>query len=465
MIANIYYTYTKQPKNRRAATFAASGAAKKLPADKNPINLTLGELDISPSEADLANWRAGAAQRAEAEPLYKLTPTGGKGRNYPPGIGTESFRKVAAYIFSRDSGIEDVSAGDVIVGAGGKGILNGLGSSFAPGDQVLVAAPGWPTNYDFWRDGVQVVEADTNGRGLMTPDELRLSLHDHPGIKAVLINDPSNPTGARYDAAEREEIMKVLNEARGHNPSLVAIMDDPYGALNYDGTTLLRGEQEKKLFNDGGMAVVNSVSKVYGAPDLRVGYVVSKNKALLEQVELYNTNPQTVATVRDQNDAQLMLLFGDKFREETKGRMAARAQLLSELVKDIPGIKANTPKGAIYGWLDCSGLKGKVCPAELTLDKKEIVIDSPSKVTEFFRQAALVGMVNGDSFYAPRADETGKKTVEDKAWYARVVLGDEAILRTAFERIAKAVGQLQEPQRQWAASLPRSAAAGATPAL
>lgn len=171
--------------------------------------------------------------------------------NYPPATGTPEFRAVAAHTFTEESGIEGVTANDVIVHSGGKGVLNLIGRQFEPGEQVLVAAPGWPTNYDFWNPGVKITEVDTDGRGLMTPEVLRQALNVNRTATAILINDPSNPTGARYSEEERAEIMSIIAEHRAKfdasfmRKPLRAIVDDPYGALNYDGTSMKRSAAEK----------------------------------------------------------------------------------------------------------------------------------------------------------------------------------------------------------------------------
>lgn len=436
MVTNSYFPYVRRSIDRDSPTYAAATEGKALKAKhKDAILLSLGELDISPSEADLDAWRAEAGRRAAAgEKDYQLAEAKGKGRQYPLDIGTPEFRAVAAKLFSRENGIGEVTADNIVVSMGGKGVLNGLGSSFQPGDKVLLAGPGWPTNYDIWRDGVEMIELNTEGRGLMSAAQLKQAFIDHPDIKAVLINDPCNPTGARYTPQEREDVMHEINEARARNTNLVAIVDDPYGALTYGGATMKRGPEETMLFNAGGEVVVNSVSKVYASPDMRVGYAVSKNDRMLKAVSLFNKNKGCSVANKMQNDAQLLLLFGEPFKEETKARLEKRAQLLADEVANI-GLSMQKPQGAIYGWIDCSSLKGRSYTGP---DGAQVNIEKPADVARFMRDMAHVAPVDGGPFYAPEspaADQSG--------WFVRVVLTAEETLKKACGQIGGAMGKLQ----------------------
>jgi len=424
-VINSYFTYVRPAADRDSPTYAAAHLGKTLKAaHADAILLTLGELDISPSEKELDAWRAQAAAQ--------LFQPKGAGRQYPPDIGTEEFRRTAANVFSSETGIA-VDANDIVVSMGGKGVLCGLGSHYKPSDLVLLAGPGWPTNYDIWRDGVKMIEVDTDGHGLMSAEQLAQALKDYPDVKAVLINDPCNPTGARYTPVEREAVMKTLAAARAKNKNLVVIVDDPYGALTYNGATMKRGAEEMKLFAEGGMVVVNSVSKVYASPDMRVGYAVSKNKEMLKAVALFNKNKGCSVAAKMQNDAQLLLLFGETFKAETKARLEKRAALFTEKMAAI-GLPMQRPQGAIYGWVNCASLKGK---SYIGSDGKTHTISKPADVAEFMRDAAHVAPVDGGPFYAP-----GSPAADKKGWYVRVVLAAEETLAKACDNLGKALKSL-----------------------
>lgn len=186
---------------------------------------------------------------------------------------------------------------------------------------------------------------------------------------------------------------------------------------------------------------MNSVSKVYARPDLRVGWMVSKDTELNKAIARSIT---TVGQITDepQNAAQLLLLNGKEFVEETKLRLARRAAKLAEMINKIPGLHMDAgegkPRGAIYGWIDCSGLLGKTLPAEFALNKKEVKLDTLDNVAEFFRQAACVGTVDGKPFCAP-----GSHLADKNNKYIRMVLTDEKILEEACTRMAAAVARLQ----------------------
>lgn len=437
-IRSPYFVYTRPSANRASPTYAAAAKGRDMlkshPTDG--ILLTLGELDESPSDHDFEAWLT-----QSKKDHYKLfAAKNPKARNYPPDIGTDEFRAAAALSFTDETGIA-ASAEDVVVSMGGKGVLNGLGSAMQPGDQVIVAAPGWPTNYDFWRDGVQIVEVDTNGRGLMTPEEVVAALAHYPNAKAVLINDPSNPTGARYNPEEREAVMAALRAARRSNPNLLAIVDDPYGGLTYGGATMRRGKEETALFAEGGEVVVHSVSKVYACPDLRVGWAISKNKPMLKAVQLFNQTSGCSVPTECQNKAQLLLRYGQAFKEATIARLGNRATLLAKMVSELfihgdTPLSMAVPQGAIYGWIDCKQLQNR---SYLHSSGKRVTIATPVDVAEFWRDAAHVAPVDGMPFYAP-----GSPAVEKNGWFVRVVLSDEAMLRKACQQLKQALSSLTQ---------------------
>jgi aspartate/methionine/tyrosine aminotransferase len=451
VVAISTYTHIRSPENRPAPTFKADRAGKDLKAiHKDTILLTLGELDISPTNGFLARAEKEAAKKAASDPLYKLAPIPGgsiddandtgPGCNYPLGQGTPELRAVAAHVFTKDTGIRDVTANDITVSQGGKAVLNAIGSNFASGDEVIVAGPGWPTNYDFWPVGTKIIEVDTDGRGLMTPEQLEQALKEHPGAKAVLINDPCNPTGARYGVNEREAVMKVINDARGSShKNLMAVVDDPYGALLYNGATMIREKEEKALFNDGGEVIANSVSKVYARPDLRVGYAVTKNAALTKTMVNYIQTAGASVPVEMQNKAQLLLLFGDNFKKETAARLEKRSVVLADRINAIRVneeqlLSMGKPQGAIYGWINCEKLQGATYKGS---DNQLHTLAKPADVAEFMRDIAHVAPVEGNPFYADKSPAG-----IEKGWYMRVVLTDEKILETACERMEAALNQL-----------------------
>jgi aspartate/methionine/tyrosine aminotransferase len=465
-----YFISMRPPEDRPSPTYAALNTANQLVKDigaENVTKLTLGELDVSPSNTFLDTCKAVAHGKASGDILYKLADVPGDkapsadagdisgipiiniaaGCNYPPAEGTLELRRAAAWKFSKDSGIPATDK-DVIVSLGGKAVLALIGRAFKPGDEVLVAAPGWPTNYDIWRDGVEIVEYDTKGRGLMTAEELKKALTDHPGIKAVLINDPCNPTGARYTPEEREAVMKVLNDENTRRskikgtPPVLAIMDDPYGALNYNGAPLARGDEEKKIFGDGNQVVVNSVSKVYARPDIRIGWAVTKNHKLLETMKNGIQTLGTSAQVEEQNKAQLLLLFGDKFIEWTKARLKERAESFATAINNITVngkqvLRMDVPQGAIYGQIHCDALKG----AMYEFKGETRTINTPQDVATFMSDVVHAPPVEGRPFFADKSP-----AAEESGWFLRTVLTAKEKLKTVSDALQD---KLQSVKISW----------------
>jgi aspartate/methionine/tyrosine aminotransferase len=210
---------------------------------------------------------------------------------YAKAQGTVGLRSAAAKIFTQDTGIE-VADGDVAVGAGGKGALNGVVRYLQPGDRVLVASTGWPTNYDMFPAGVQIIEVDSHGLGLLTPEEVQAALKAHPDAKMFLINSPCNPTGKKYSTEEREEVMGVLKThvenllatAPDEAPAFQVVMDDPYARLVFDNSNMKRGANETALVKDGFLTTVRYMSKEYGMAGTRIGFAITKNQFIKNHV-------------------------------------------------------------------------------------------------------------------------------------------------------------------------------------
>ncbi len=135
-----------------------------------------------------------------------------------------------------------------------------------------------------------------------------------------------------------------------------------------------------------------------------------------------------------QNDAQLLLMFGENFKAETRTRLEKRAALLAEKMTAL-GLSMQRPQGAIYGWVNCSSLKGRSYQGS---DGKKHMIAKPADVAEFMRDVAHVAPVDGGPFYAP-----GSPAADTKGWYVRVVLAAEDTLAKACDNLGKALKSLQ----------------------
>lgn len=422
------------------------------------ITFTLGDLFPKPDEEkDIARWvhkLKDAHSKDPSEDMYKLRKH--DRRAYAPAAGLVSLRAACAHHFTRDTGIS-ATTGDVRIGHGGKGTLTGSFRNLEKKESPLVitAAPGWPTNYDVFPHGTRIVEADTQGRGLMSPQQLADALAQYPEPDIILINAPSNPTGENYDAAERETLLKVVAEK---TKATTVVFDDPYGKLvfrdGYEITKVLqRGALEKQLFDAGRIAVIRTASKEYGMADSRVGWLVTKNKALLESLQNYNESEAGGISGISQEEVMAALHFGDSFIERTVDELTTKRLMVIDGVGALKRAKLHAPQGTIYAWIDFSQLKGSFVPASaiatdaardaiLTDAEKKaggFAIDKPTDMMRYLAYVAGICPVQGTPFHAP-----GLK-LADRDWHIRFTFcGEIKELARGLEKLQKAEAQLIE---------------------
>jgi aspartate aminotransferase len=435
------FRYVRPAALRRSPTMSAGELAKAARAKGVDVDMfTVGDLFPKPEESEIQGWvqqlRDEAAKPANADnPLFALRPAD-KARAYSETGGIPSLKHAVAACFTEDTGIE-ADAHCVMVGNGGKGALAGalyyLGATDSP--QILLGAPGWPTNYDLPPTGTELVEIDTKGRGLISPDQLREALNACPNPDIVFMNSPCNPTGASYGAEEREEVMRIVRT----ETNSVLVMDDPYGKLSYtqphyDITTVLqRGAEEKALFAEGRMAVFRTASKEYGMADSRVGWVITRNQDMLTSLQSFNECMGGGMSARNQLEAQAALMYGHGAIERAQATLMKKRTMLVEGITALRYAQCEAPQATIYGWVDFAGLKGKHVPADATPDATAFTIETPDDMLRYLAEVAGICAVGGQAFYAPDSPAAAQE------WHVRMSFcNDEAQLARGLEKLAKA---------------------------
>lgn len=393
---------------RDSPTMSAAAMADAAKARGKKVEIvTVGDLFPKPAKDEVEGWLTQLLAEAKkpenaSDEKFKTIREPSKLYAYSETTGLPSLRAAAAECFTRDTGIA-ATAADVCIGTGGKGALNGALAVFKPGDVVLVTAPGWPTNYDMFPAGVKLIELAT-GDGIMRAEVLSEALAKFPEPVAILINAPCNPTGANYTPAEREAFFAAVSSL---TKNTIILSDDPYGKLVFDrepyniAGVLARGEAEKALFAAGRIAAFRTVSKEYGLAGLRVGFIVSKHKAMVASLKKWNESKGGGMGVEDQLKAQAALMYGDGFITRT---VAALMEKRAKLLAGIGALKyaqVDAPRGTIYGWVDFSALKGLTVPAEASETGAAYRIESPAVAMQYLVNVAGVCGVPGTPFYAP----------------------------------------------------------------
>lgn len=325
------------------------------------VAMTAGEPDFQPPEHVLA-----AAREAVDKGLSKYTPS----------EGTFELRQAVVEKFKRENEVS-YTPDQIIVSTGGKQVLyNGFLSVLEPGDEVIVPAPYWvtyPAQVQL-AGGVTVPVATRPEEGFV-PDPERVRAAITPRTRVIVLNSPSNPTGAVYPP----EVVRALAElALEHDLWLFA--DDLYEHLVYDGdfTPAARLAQDKTL-------VIHGASKAYALTGWRIGYgagpkdLIKAMNKLQGQVTSGANSVAQHATVAALNEVEKTR----DFIEMTKRAYKERRDVLVEGLNAL-GLKTPMPQGAFYVMSDLTPLHEDETEASLMLLEK-----------------AHVGVVPGTDFMAP----------------------------------------------------------------
>jgi aspartate aminotransferase len=355
-----------------SATIAVSDKARQLKAaGRNVIGLGAGEPDFDTP----ANIKLAAIKAIEA----------GKTK-YTAVDGIPELKQAIADKFKRENGLT-YALNQIIVGTGGKQVLyNALVATLNPGDEVIIPAPYWVSYPEMVAlaggESVPVICSAEFGFKLQ-PGALEAAIT--PKTKWVILNSPSNPTGAAYSQAE----LKALTDVLVKHPHVWVMTDDMYEHLVYDDFVFTTPVQvEPKLFNR--TLTVNGVSKAYCMTGWRIGYAggpVELIKAMTTIQSQSTSNPSSIAqwaAVEALNGPQEFIPAHNKVFKE-------RRDLVVAMLNQATGIDCPRPEGAFYVYPSCAGTIGKTAPSG------KVISNDEDFVTELL-EAEGVAVVQGSAF-------------------------------------------------------------------
>ena len=237
-----------------SATMTVTQKARDLKAKgRDVISLSVGEPDFDTPD-NIKQAAIEAIKRGETK--------------YPPVLGIPPLREAIAQKFKRENGL-DYKASDTIVATGGKQILyNAFLVTMNKGDEVVIPAPFWVSYPEMvainWGDPVIVPTTLENGFKLK-PEDLERAIT--PRTKWVILNSPSNPTGAAYARAE----LKALTDVLMRHPHVWVLTDDMYEHLTYGDFVFTTPAQIEPRLKPRTLTM-NGVSKAYAMTGWRIGY-------------------------------------------------------------------------------------------------------------------------------------------------------------------------------------------------
>ena len=352
-------------------TIAVSQKAKELKAaGKDVIGLGAGEPDF-----DTPDNIKNAAIKAIKDGDTKYTTVD----------GTNLLKQAIVNKFKRENNLT-YSIDQITVGAGGKHVIyNLMMATLNKGDEVIIPAPYWVSYPDI------VLLAGANPVVIECSEEqgFKLSAKDleskiNNNTKWLILNSPSNPTGACYSEQEIKNLSHVLKR----NPHVNILSDDIYEHIIYDGFKFFTIAQIPEIKNK--VVTMNGVSKSYSMTGWRIGYAAGDKeviKAIAKIQSQSTTNPSSIsqaAAVEALNGKQDFISVRAKAFQE-------RRDFVVNSLNAIEGISCIKPDGAFYVFPSCKGLIGKK-------DKNGKKINSDSDFVESLLESNGVAVVQGSAF-------------------------------------------------------------------
>ena len=335
-----------------SATMAITRKAADMKrGGRDVISLSAGEPDFDTP----LNVRE-AAVRAMAE---------GKTR-YTNVDGIPELKDAVARKFNRDNHL-GVTAADCMVSSGGKQIIfNALLATLNPGDEVVIPVPYWVSYPEIVRfcDATPVFAmADASTGFKLTPEALERAIT--PKTKWLILNTPSNPSGAAYTAGELKRLTDVLLR----HEHVHILTDDIYEVLVYDGGTFVTvAEVEPRLLPR--TLTMNGVSKSHAMTGWRIGYCAGPKELIGAMVKLQGqstTNPSSIAQW-----AAVEALDGpQEFLASWRAKFQERRDLVVAGLNAAVGIECLVPEGAFYVFPSIKALLGKTSKAGVRLETDE----------------------------------------------------------------------------------------------
>ncbi|MGU3385389.1 pyridoxal phosphate-dependent aminotransferase [Methylobacterium sp. D53M] len=355
-----------------SATIVMTQKARDLKASGvDVISLSVGEPDFDTPE-HIKQAAIAAIHRNETR--------------YPPVSGIVPLREAIVRKFKRENGL-DYKVSQTIVGTGGKQVLyNAFLATLNPGDEVVIPRPYWVSYPEMvGLCGGTPVFADTdmaNGFKLQAEELDRVLT---PKTKWIVLNSPSNPSGAAYSRAE----MKALTDVLLRYPDVHILTDDIYEHLTYgDFAFVTPAQVEPQLIER--TLTMNGVSKGYAMTGWRIGYAAGP-ESLIKAMDFVQGQQTSGASTIAQWAAVAALDGPQDHLATFRAAFQGRRDLVVSMLNQTNGLTCPTPEGAFYVYPSCAALIGKRTEAGKTIETDE------DFVMELL-QAEGVAAVHGSAF-------------------------------------------------------------------
>lgn len=356
-----------------SATIVITQKARDLKAQgRDVISLSVGEPDFDTPD-HIKEAAIAAIRRGETK--------------YPPVSGIVPLREAIARKFKRENGL-DYKPSQTIVGTGGKQVIyNALLATLNPGDEVIIPAPYWvsyPEMVGLCGGTPVFVDCTMEHNFKLQPEPLERTIT--PKTKWLILNSPSNPTGAAYTRAE----MKAITDVLMRHPHVWVLTDDMYEHLTYGAFEFVTPAQVEPELYDRTLTM-NGVSKAYAMTGWRLGYAAGPEHLIKamdfvqgQQTSGASTISQWAAVEALDGPQDHLKVFRKAFEE--------RRDLVVSMLNQSKFIKCPMPEGAFYVYPSCAEAMGKTAPSGKILQTDE---DFVSELLETEGVAAVHGSAFG----------------------------------------------------------------------
>tara|TARA_R110000787_G_scaffold66693_6_gene149714 strand:+ start:879 stop:2090 length:1212 start_codon:yes stop_codon:yes gene_type:complete len=308
---------------------------------------------------------------------------------YTPADGLPELKQAICAKFLRENGLT-YKPSQVHVAPGGKPVIyNALVATLNPGDEVIVPAPYWVSYPEMvlMAGGEPVIApCGPNTQYKLTPDALEAAIT--PRTRWIILNSPSNPTGAAYTKAELRGLADVLLR----HPQVWVLTDDMYEHLVYDGFEYWTIAQVEPALYDRTLTM-NGVSKAYAMTGWRIGYAAGPEKlikAMGKVISQTTSNPSSISQY-----AAIEALNGPQdFLEPRRKVYQERRDMVVAGLNKCEGLHCPTPEGAFYVYPSCAGVIGKTAPSGKVIENDE---DFATELLETEKVAVVFGAAFGMS--------------------------------------------------------------------
>jgi aspartate aminotransferase len=331
--------------------------------------------------------------------------------------GTPVLRQAICAKLKRDHGLEYKPSQTVVTSGGKQVIFNAMLATLNAGDEVVIPAPYWVSYPEMVlvADGTPVIVDCPESQGFkLKPEALERAIT--PKTKWLILNSPSNPTGAAYT----REDLRALTDVLLRHPHVWVLTDDMYEKLVYDDFVFTTpAEVEPRLYDR--TLTMNGVSKAYNMTGWRIGYAAGPQKLIDAMITVQSQSTSNASSISQA--ASVAALNGPTdFIPKNVAVFKQRRDLIVSMLNQAKGLRCPRPEGAFYVYPSCAGAIGKKTPGGKT-------IANDTDFVNYLLEAEGLSVVQGSAFGMGPAFRISYATATD-------------LLEEAGRRIQRACGAL-----------------------